>query len=190
MRRALPVLLAVAVAAIVVIGLSQASGGSKDEKLPRFDIGNALASLDGAPPPLAALHAQHNRILDGDLEARLAELRGHPVVINKWGSWCTPCRQEFPVFQRAGADFGRRVAFLGINVADNTGAARRFLADHPVTFPSYSDPRGTLSNAVGAPGGAPITVFIDARGRTAFVHQGPYETVADLRTDIKRYLGA
>jgi thiol-disulfide isomerase/thioredoxin len=190
MRRAAPFLAALVVVAIVVIGLVQASGGEKQE-LPPFQLEAGLRDLRGAPPPLAALHAQSNELLGGGVEAvrsRLRELRGHPVVINKWGSWCGPCRREFPILQLAGAKYGKRIAFLGIDVIDPKEAASEFLKQFPVTYPSYRDPHGGISQELGIPGGAPIMLFLDARGRTAFIHHGEYKTLADFEADIKRYL--
>jgi cytochrome c biogenesis protein CcmG/thiol:disulfide interchange protein DsbE len=191
MRRLAPFLAAAAVLAVVVIGLLQASGGSKQQKLPPFDLDRALADLEGAPAPLAALHAQHGQLLDGGtqaLQARLKALRGHPVVVNKWGSWCYPCRQEFPVFQHASTDLGKRIAFVGVDTVDNAGEARRFLGEFPLPYPSYRDPHGDVSQAIGIPGGAPITLFLDARGKTAFIHQGKYKSLDALKADIDRYL--
>jgi cytochrome c biogenesis protein CcmG/thiol:disulfide interchange protein DsbE len=192
MRRFVVPLAALAVLAVVVIGLIQASGGTKAEPLPPFHLDRALADLRGAPAPLAALHAQHSQLLGGGTQAferRLHGLRGHPVVINKWGSWCTPCRQEFPVFQHASTDLGKRVAFVGVDIIDNAGKARDFLRDFPLPYPSFSDPHGVISQAIHVPGGAaPITLFLDARGRTAFIHQGPYKSVAALKADVDRYL--
>src|SRR5215213_10268082 len=88
------------------------------------------ASLKGSPAPLAALHRQGNDLLGGGASAfksRLRELRGYPVVVNKWASWCGPCRSEFPYFQRQSTKLGKRVAFLGVNSNDNDGDAKRFL---------------------------------------------------------------
>jgi thiol-disulfide isomerase/thioredoxin len=191
MRRAAPFLAAAAVVAIVVIGLLQASGG-KEEKLPPFHLDQALRELRGAPAPLAALHAQHGELLGGDVRTvrtRLKALRGHPVVVNKWGSWCVPCRQEFPVLQQAARRYGKRIAFLGVDVLDNAGNARSFLRDFPVTYPSYRDPHGAISQDLGIPANAPVMLFLDAQGKTAFVHQGQYRNLADFEDDIKRYLG-
>ena len=193
MRRAVAPLLAIAVIAIVVIGLSQASGGGTEAKQPRFDLDKALAELQGAPAPLASLHEQHSQLLDGGVKAinaRLGDLKGHPVVINKWGSWCYPCRQEFPFFQRAGAEYGKRVAFLGVDGKDNVGEARAFMREFPLPFPSYRDDDEDIARELEIPANYPITLFIGADGKPAFTHQGQYKTYAALQEDIKRYLRA
>ncbi len=193
MRRAVAPLLALAVLAIVVIGLLQASGGDSEPEQPRFDLDAALTKLEGAPAPLAGLHEQHAQLLDGGVKAiraRLRELRGHPVVVNKWGSWCYPCRQEFPLFQRAGADYGKRVAFLGVDGKDNLGEAQRFMREFPIPFPSYRDDDEDIARALEIPANYPITLFIGADGKPAFTHQGQYKTYAALQDDIERYLRA
>ena len=73
-------------------------------------------------------------------------LRGHPVVVNVWAAWCGPCRVELPVIQRASLDYGKRVAFLGVDLKDNRGAAAKLLRDIPLTYPSYEDPDGKVAN--------------------------------------------
>jgi cytochrome c biogenesis protein CcmG/thiol:disulfide interchange protein DsbE len=193
MRRVLPLLAAVALAAVVVIGLTQARS-DRGEAAPaqRFDLAKARRELAGAPAPLAALHAQSSALLPGGERAfarRLAALRGHPVVINKWASWCGPCQAEFGVFQRVATARGKAVAFLGIDGSDKRPAAERFLRAHALPYPSYEDPDEAISRSVEAPANYPITVFRDARGRTAFIHQGLYASAGDLRADIHRYLG-
>jgi cytochrome c biogenesis protein CcmG/thiol:disulfide interchange protein DsbE len=191
-KRALPWIIGVLMlTAVVAVGLGQAGGGDEQDA-PPFDLEAALTELEGAPAPLAALHEQSSELLDGGVpafEARLKELRGTPVVINKWASWCGPCRAEFPVFQRVATERGKRIAFLGSNSGDSTQPAREFLAEYPIPFPSYLDPDEKIAQELGAPANYPITVFIDAKGEK-FVHQGPYETERDLTADIDRYLGA
>jgi cytochrome c biogenesis protein CcmG, thiol:disulfide interchange protein DsbE len=196
-KRALPWIFGVlALTAVLVVGLSQAGGGGDEEgapAAPAFDLEAAKRELAGAPPELAALHEQSAELLDGGVPAfkrRLAELRGTPVVINKWASWCGPCRSEFPVFQRVATARGKEIAFLGVDARDSTQPAREFLADYPIPFPSYLDPDERIAHEIRAPANYPITVFLDERGKTAFIHQGPYETEADLTADIERYLGA
>jgi thiol-disulfide isomerase/thioredoxin len=187
MRRSLPFILGAAVVLALVVGLLQASGGSDREEGPPFVLADALTQLEGAPAPLAGLHAQPSELLDGDFEERLAELKGHPVVVNKWGSWCGPCRAEFPIFQRVSTRLGKEVAFLGLNVVDNRGNAASFLRERPVPYPSYRDERASIAAANGMGGGAPITAFYDASGKRTYVKQGEYKRDADLLDDIEQY---
>jgi cytochrome c biogenesis protein CcmG/thiol:disulfide interchange protein DsbE len=148
------------------------------------------AALAGSPPPLRALHAQSSRLLGGGpaaFRARLRALRGHPVVVNKWASWCGPCRSEFPFFQRLSTGLGTRVAFVGVNSNDNDGDARGFLRRYPVSYPSYSDPGQKVAKVFGATLAFPTTAFYRASGRLSYVHQGAYASEAKLREDIARY---
>jgi len=194
-KRSLPWILGVAIlTAVLVVGLLQAGGKTDDaaSSAPPFDLEAAKERLAGAPAPLAALHAQSSALLDGGVpafEKRLAALEGTPVVINKWASWCNPCRAEFPVFQRLATERGREIAFLGVNAHDSTDPAEKFLRQYPVPFPSYVDPDEKIAQKIRAPANYPITVFVDKRGETAFIHQGGYASEQDLAADIDRYLG-
>lgn len=181
---------AIALVAIVAVGVRQASQGAtappKGQTLSRQEIARRLA---GAPPALAALHRQANEILPGAraaLDRRLAALKGHPVVVNIWAAWCGPCREELPVLQRLSLEMGKQVAFLGVDLRDNRDSAARLLQRFPLTYPSYEDPDGEIYNAERLQG-VPSTLFYDRRGRQSFVHQGPYFEAADLEADIRRY---
>ena len=195
MRRALPFLAAAALVAVLVVGLAQTGGNAGPADAPRpgsFDLPGAKQRLAGAPAPLAALHRQSAELLDGGVrafEARLDELRGRPVVVNKWASWCGPCRLEFPFFQEVATERGKQVAFLGLNSRDSRADAAEFLTRYPVPFPSYVDPEERIARAIGAPANYPITVFYDGNGKRAFVHQGGYKSKSDLVADIERYVG-
>jgi cytochrome c biogenesis protein CcmG, thiol:disulfide interchange protein DsbE len=150
------------------------------------------AAFKGAPPPLAALHAEANQVLPGGphaFKARLGELRGYPVVVNKWASWCGPCKSEFPAFQKAAVEFGRQVAFLGVNGKnDTTSEAASFLKQFPVTYPSYEDPHESIARTIQAVQFDPMTVFIDRQGKIAFVHAGAYTNAAALAHDVRFYV--
>ncbi len=110
--------------------------------------------------------------LDGG-KVHLTQLRGKPVVLNFWASWCGPCRAEMPVLARAWERYGRHVHFLGVNVLDDPEDARRFAAQLAVPFPSAHDPRGDTLRWFQVVG-LPSTVFVTAEGTLAKVHPGPF----------------
>jgi cytochrome oxidase Cu insertion factor (SCO1/SenC/PrrC family)/thiol-disulfide isomerase/thioredoxin len=146
------------------------------------------ADLAGSPTQLAAIHAEADQLLGGEpaLAARIRSLRGYPIVLNAWGSWCPPCRAEFGLFANAAAQYGRQVAFLGADVNDATSAAQAFLSQHPVSYPSYQlgaaqitgiVPQGLL--------GTPTTIFFNRDGRIVAVHTGQYDSQGTLDGDIE-----
>ena len=191
MKRPLPILAAAAVIVALVVGILQ-SGGGHDNPAGGVAPTPAAArqALAGSPAPLAALHGRANALLPiGRLESQIRALRGYPIVLNVWGSWCNPCREEFPVLQRVAAAAGRRVAFIGVATQDSKENAGAFLRKHPVSYPSFMDFDGKVADGYGVIG-APATIFFDRRGRRAYFHQGKYETDADLEADIRRYTGA
>jgi thiol-disulfide isomerase/thioredoxin len=186
MKRLLVTLGALALLALAGCGNSTPPGAR------RPSASETKARLAGSPPPLRSLHDQANRLLGGGkaaLAARVGTLHGYPVVVNFWGSWCGPCRDEFPIFQRVALELGRRVAFLGIDVQDAAAPAAKFLRVVPVSYPSYTDPQKEIATSFGLLG-TPSTAFYDRRGKRAFLHQGPYLSAADLTSDILRYAGA
>jgi cytochrome c biogenesis protein CcmG, thiol:disulfide interchange protein DsbE len=131
-------------------------------------------------------HPDYAKALAGS-PPRLAVLSGYPVVVNVWASWCGPCRFEFPHFQRVAADYGKRVAFLGIDNQDSKDAASTFLREAPVPYPSYTDPDKKLAESVGVRLGLPDTAFYNRRGDLVYLKQGPYEETSALRADVERY---
>ena len=151
-RRAIVTFVCLAALALIAVGVTElphdSSGGSAttpadggpDERV----AGGLTAAAGGSARPGGATARRRDRRLD----ARLAALKGYPVVINKWASWCVPCKEEFGAFQRVSAEYGRRVAFLGIDSEDPKRAdARAFLKSFPVSYPSYYDPSGRSESA-------------------------------------------
>jgi cytochrome oxidase Cu insertion factor (SCO1/SenC/PrrC family)/thiol-disulfide isomerase/thioredoxin len=177
----------------------------------------ATAALSGSPHPLAVLHGHAGALLGtggslsgagaspsgagaspsgagsspsgagGSLLGELHALRGYPVVLNAWASWCPSCGSEFPLFASASARYGRRVAFLGNDTNDYSPSdARAFLASHPVSYPSFSSSASDLSSLAQIEG-LPTTIFLDRAGRVVHVHIGAYQTPTTLTQDIERY---
>jgi cytochrome c biogenesis protein CcmG, thiol:disulfide interchange protein DsbE len=146
--------------------------------------------LDGAPAALAGLYREPSELLGGGggaFKKRIAALRGHPVVVNAWASWCGPCRFEFPFFQKQATKRAGEVAFIGVDSNDNDGDAMEFLRDYPVPFPSYKDPSLEVAAVFNAVQAFPSTAFYDSQGELAYVHQGGYASEAKLAEDIGRY---
>jgi thiol-disulfide isomerase/thioredoxin len=189
LKSLLTTLVTVAVLALLVVGLVQLKGTAASTPS-TLTLGQMRARLTGSPPPLATLHSQANELLSGGLpalRARLATLRGTPVVINKWASWCAPCREESGAFQRVSVSRGREVAFIGIDSEESSrGDALAFLRSFPVSYPSYYDQSGQLGIAITDSTFRPVTVFYNRRGEI-FIHQGPYLSAAKLEQDVKRY---
>jgi thiol-disulfide isomerase/thioredoxin len=176
---------------ICVLVLAGCGGcGSSDPKSSAPSAAAIRQAFAGSPPVLASVHAQANQLIGGkksDFESRIAALRGHPIVVNKWASWCAPCRGEFPVFQKAAVQLGKQVAFLGLDGNDYDKDARKFLARFPVTYPSYRDPDEKIGPSIQAGIAYPTTVFFDKTGKLVYAHPGPYAKASELITDIRRY---
>lgn len=118
-----------------------------------------------APPFEIPLYA-------GDSTVSLAALRGRPVVVNFWASWCLACRDEARVLEAAWQRFGPDVALVGIAVDDEDRAARAFIARYGKTYYLGPDADGTISVDYGL-FGVPETFFIGADGRILAKHVGP-----------------
>lgn len=154
-----------------------------------IDYERELADAKGS---LADLYARGDVLLDGGREryrAELAALEGNPVVVNAWGSWCDPCRSELPIFQRASAELGHRVGFLGVDTNEiSKQAGEGFLAEYPVPYPSvYDDGWEIVTDEWRARTGLPATAFYRASGELAHVKYGEYTSVDELESDIERY---
>jgi len=150
----------------------------------------ATTPAAGTPPKLAALREQGSELLAGGTDAykaRIEELRGTPIVVNKWASWCGPCRLEFPHFQKLGVERGNEIAFLGVLSNDSEDAATTFLEELPLPYPSYVDPDSEIAAEIGAPAAFPATAFYDSGGELVFTRQGVYPDEKTLAADIDQY---
>ena len=149
------------------------------------------SAAGGLPAQIAGNAAEENKVIETPIEAKLATLRGVPVVVNQWASWCPNCKAEFPFFQRESQRYAKQIAFLGLDAQDQRSGAEAFLRKLPVNYPSIFDPTAQQAASIGGGQGWPTTFFIDRTGKETFVHEGAYASEATLDRDIQRYaLGA
>ena len=186
--------LAAVSAAIATAVVVAACGGSSSDT-----ASTAPAPIDAAtekalknlPPALATNLEQANQILDEGTEAldeKLVDLKGTPVVVNQWASWCEPCRAEFPFFADSASVHQGDIAFVGIDMQDDRGAAETFISEFPVSYPHVWDPDASAISSLGGGLVSPTTVFIDEAGEVSFVFQGSYSSRDQLEADIEEYL--
>jgi thiol-disulfide isomerase/thioredoxin len=176
---------------VAILALALAGTGC-GEDAPRSAVERSEldAALKGSPAPLRKLHSRGNAILDGGPPAfrrQIQALEGYPIVVNKWASWCGPCRLEFPFFQRRARKHGKRIAFLGVDSLDSRQDAKKFLEQFPVPYPSFFDPKGKVAAVFRGHRVFPASAFYDSKGELVFTKQGPYDTEAALAKDIRRY---
>ena len=113
---------------------------------------------------------------------RLADLRGYPVVLNFWASWCSPCRREAALFASAAEERRGHVVFVGVDVNDLPGDARDFLRAHHVPYVAVHSGR-SIADQFGLIG-LPETFYVDRRGRIQDVTRGELSAAA-----LERALG-
>lgn len=191
LRQLLLVLLPLAAAAAIAACGSGDDGGDDAGPAATNPPTGAAVDTKGLPKALAEHASQANQIIDGSteaLEAKLADLRGHPVVVNQWGSWCPPCRAEFPFFADSAEAHIEEIAFVGVDIQDSKEAAEEFLAEFPTPYPHIFDQDSEAVFSLGWTGVSPTTWFIDERGEIAHQRPGAYPDRATLEADIDEHL--
>lgn len=157
------------------------SSGSADA--PAIGLSNISPEERGDPIALAG-----RTLTGGDLD--LAQWRGEVVVVNVWGSWCTPCREEAPDLARVYRDTRHLpVQFLGIDVRDGLEPARAFVHRYGIGYPSLFDRAGSSLRAfegVIPVSAVPSTVVLDRAGRVAAANVGKIDarTLRRLVDDV------
>jgi cytochrome c biogenesis protein CcmG, thiol:disulfide interchange protein DsbE len=175
-RRLIALLAGGGVVAVVAVVLAVGLASDRGKGGPAVEAGAPTAVL----PPLQGRDPITGRRVSA------ADLRGRPLVINAWASWCPGCRVEAADIRRFAADHPG-VVVLGLDVDDAIGPARSFYRQYGWTHPSIEDPSGRMSARLGVTG-LPTTIFVDQEGRIVGRVPGTV-TYAEL-AEVARQLGA
>lgn len=181
-RRRILGLTATLVVLVVAVALVRAVRRPADasEPVARYGAGRIIPAAQRDPAP----HLSGPALDGGRLD--LASWSGHVIVVNIWGSWCAPCRQEAPDLERVAAETGYLgVRFVGIDVRDNPAQGRAFEESFGIGYPSLDDSDGALVPQFGRylTPAVPTTYIFDAHGRIAAMFFGRI-TYQGLETDL------
>jgi cytochrome c biogenesis protein CcmG/thiol:disulfide interchange protein DsbE len=123
--------------------------------------------------------------LDGNSKVLLESITG-PAVINVWGSWCIPCRQEMPYLRELAAT--GKVKIIGIDVEEaNMESARKFVIEQGLSWPNLYDADGSTKSSFGM--GVPVTWYLNSKSEVAYKHIGVLKSKDQLFSDVEKYLG-
>jgi thiol-disulfide isomerase/thioredoxin len=123
--------------------------------------------------------------LDGNSKILLESIKG-PAVINVWGSWCIPCRQELPYLRELAAT--GKVKIIGVDVEEKSmESARKFVIDQGMTWPNLYDKDGSTKSSFGM--GVPVTWYLNSKSDVAYKHIGVLKSKEQLFSQVEKYLG-
>jgi thiol-disulfide isomerase/thioredoxin len=109
-----------------------------------------------------------------------------PAIINVWGSWCLPCRQELPFLRELAAT--GKVKIIGIDVEEKSmEAARKFVIEQGMTWPNLYDSDGSTKGTFGM--GVPVTWYLDSDGKVVYRHIGVLNSKRQLFLQVEKHLG-
>ena len=170
------------ISALFVSVLLLASCGSETPK----SVGNGkVISCSTIAPDSSKTSGTTLECLDGNSKTLLESIKG-PAVINVWGSWCTPCRQEMPFLRELAAT--GKVQIIGIDVEEaNMESARKFVIEQGMTWPNLYDRDGSTKSTFGM--GVPITWYLDLDGKVVYRHIGVLNSKDQLFSEVEKYLG-
>lgn len=200
--------LVIALVVGVVVALNREPGGGATAPFPTAgaptgDAGTDLvavreaAGIAACPEVDAEATAREDGLpvielqcLDGSSGITLSGLRGEPMIINLWATWCGPCREEAPHLAAYAEGLGADppVQLLGIDIEDpDPAGAFRFAEASNWTWPQLADPEGRIRTLTGP--AIPQTLFVDADGRIVHTHYGAFSSVEQLRATAEEQLG-
>ncbi len=112
--------------------------------------------------------------VDGGNKISLADFKGKPVVLNFWATWCGPCKEELPLFEKMWNKFKEKdVVFIGVNVMDDKTNASEFIKNTGITYTTLYDQQGEVSSKYKVVA-LPATFFINKEGKIAIKNYGPF----------------
>jgi cytochrome c biogenesis protein CcmG, thiol:disulfide interchange protein DsbE len=180
-----------AVALLALAGCTSDDGGgaaAAPSSSPAVEVLTACPEQPGAAAAGVELLPPLSFDCPGGGSLDLARAPGVPTVVNLWGSWCPPCREEMPLLQEFSEVAGDRVRMVGVISKDGLPQAASFAQDAGVTFPSAYDGEGDLMAELGL-NALPFTYFVDAGGALVHTEAGPVSSVEELRGLVAEHLG-
>lgn len=125
--------------------------------------------------------------LGGGAPISVDAIRG-PAIINVWGTWCAPCREELPHFGDLLLKYGDKVDVIGIAVEEkNQAAVKKFVNTRGITWPILYDATGSTQEKFGP--GVPVTAFINKSGKVVYTRYGAFQSAEELEQAAIKYLG-
>ncbi|MDG4822393.1 TlpA disulfide reductase family protein [Asanoa sp. WMMD1127] len=209
MKRYLPLIILLVVGVLAGVGVRACSNRTSSNSLAADGTGEPAASagapaapfadcraLTSAPPEAsgaAAAAATDIALPTAELSCfgggklRLADVRG-PAVINLWGSWCPPCREELPSVNAVAQRTAGLVHFLGVNTRDSRSDGEAMTSEFGLSFANVFDQGEQVRVALKQPG-LPVTLFVDSAGKVVHLYNGTALDEARLADLVKRQLG-
>jgi thiol-disulfide isomerase/thioredoxin len=170
----------VAVAAAVALGAAACDGGGTAQDTAVGNGSSFVSGSYGTTQYQPGSRPQSPKVTGTTLTGSrftLSADRGSVVVMNFWGSWCTPCREEAPVLAQLARNFsGPGVRFIGVDIRDDPASAEAFMRKFRVGYPSVNDPNDAVAldfSGTVPPAGIPTTLVIDRAGQVAARIIGP-----------------
>lgn len=165
------------IAALMGIGLAvlilSSNSATRSSSPPIIPASSRALLREGLPAPQFTLNELSEETAPGSVT--LADLKGKPVMINFWASWCPPCREETPALIEAYNDLKREdvnVEFVGIGTSDDKANLLKFAQNNAIPYIVVEDLDGKMSDAYGVRG-MPTTVFLDSAGVVQKIWPGP-----------------
>jgi cytochrome c biogenesis protein CcmG/thiol:disulfide interchange protein DsbE len=163
---------AIAVLAAGILAAACTNGGGSGHA--------AAATLPSSPTALPQMsYDQFKQVL--------GSLKGKPVLVNFWASWCGPCRAEAPVLAQLSKQYAGKVQFVGVDVADQAAAARAYIQKYRWTYPSVADPTYGIRRGFGLLG-QPDTILYDTSGKQVWEAPGAI-TQGSLSSHLSQVTG-